>query len=69
MSVTDNGYPVPQTDSSTVVVNIERDTFVPVWSLQGAQYIAQIQENADVGSSLINVSATRVNIIVSSYML
>ncbi|XP_035826838.1 protocadherin Fat 4-like [Aplysia californica] len=66
LSVTDQGYPVPQTDSCTVVVNIERDTFLPVFT-ENARYTAQIPENTAIGSSLQRVSASRVNIIGRIY--
>ena len=63
MTVTDEGYPVAQKDTASVVVNVERDRFTPDFTDNG-QYFVSVQEDAAVDQTLITVSASRSNIIV-----
>ncbi|RUS85647.1 hypothetical protein EGW08_006593, partial [Elysia chlorotica] len=60
VSVTDRGYPVGQTDSATIIVSVDRDTAIPVFT-SNARYEITIPENTDIGETLLNVRATRLN--------
>ncbi|GFN78435.1 protocadherin fat 4, partial [Plakobranchus ocellatus] len=66
VSVTDRGYPVAQTDSATVIVTVDRDTAIPVFT-NNARYEITIPENTDLGEVLLSVRATRSNLLGRIY--
>lgn len=61
--MTDNGYPNPQGDTSTVIITINRDLNVPVFT-SNARYAVTIDETTNIAASILNVQATRLNLVV-----
>lgn len=68
VQVTDNGYPNPQSDTATAIITIDRDLNVPVFT-SNARYAVTIDETTNIGSSILNVQASRLNLVVFTLSL
>lgn len=66
VQVTDNGYPNPQSDTATAIITIDRDLNVPVFT-SNARYAVTIDETTNIGSSILNVQASRLNLVGRIY--
>lgn len=67
VQVTDNGYPNPQSDTATAIITIDRDLNVPVFT-SNARYAVTIDETTNIGSSILNVQASRLNLVVFTFI-
>lgn len=65
--MTDNGYPNPQFDTATAIITIDRDLNVPVFT-SNARYAVTIDETTNIGSSILNVQASRLNLVVCIFI-
>lgn len=65
--MTDNGYPNPQSDTATAIITIDRDLNVPVFT-SNARYAVTIDETTNIGSSILNVQASRLNLVVFTFI-
>lgn len=63
MQVTDNGYPNPQFDTATAIITVDRDLNLPVFT-SNARYAVTIDETSNIGASILNVQASRLNLVV-----
>ncbi|XP_041364043.1 protocadherin Fat 4-like [Gigantopelta aegis] len=58
----DNGYPHENTVSVTMLIGVDRDTELPQFT-NGGRYSVVVQEDMDVGRSILRVSAFRTALV------
>ncbi len=63
MSVTDQGYPQPKTDTAAVAITVQRDVALPVFDRES--YRRDISESIAVNTSVSQVHAEMDGIVVS----
>ena len=66
VSVTDQGYPQPKTDTAVTSFTVQRDVTLPVFDQEG--YRRDISESVAVNTSVSQVHAEMDGIIVSSLL-
>ncbi|KAJ8318063.1 hypothetical protein KUTeg_003154 [Tegillarca granosa] len=66
VTVSDNGYPQAKTDAVNVLISVNRDLNLPVFT-NNARYSVVIDESTPVTRNIIQVQATRLNMVGRIY--